>query len=212
MFKVKEKGLVTFHKPNSIISEQYRAIRTNIQFSSMDQEIKTLAITSPGVGDGKSTTATNLAVSMVQQGRKILLVDANLRKPTIHSIFKLPNTTGLTDALMEKVSWKEAIQQTAIERLEVLTSGTMAPHPAELLSSPGLEKWQTAVRAEYDMVIFDCCPVLDVSDARILAHQCDGVILVLSSGKTKSQKAVEAKRSLELVKSKLMGVIFNRKQ
>lgn len=211
MLKVKEKGLAVLRKPNSIIAEQYRAIRTNLQFSAMDQEIKTLAITSPGIGEGKSTTATNLAVSMAQQGRNVLLVDANLRQPMIHSTFHLPNTSGLADVLMKKADWKKSIQQTEIERLEVLTSGSSVPHPAELLSSPMMGEWEIEAQAEYDILIFDCPPVLDVTDGRIVAYQCDGVILVLCSGKTKSQKAVEAKKSLEFVRAKLVGVIFNRK-
>lgn len=211
MLELKEKGVITYHRPNSIISEQYREIRTNLKFAAMDQEIKTLAITSAESGVGKSVTAANLAISMAQRGDKVLLVDADLRKPTLHSVFKLTNQTGLTEILMEKATWGEAVQPSSVDGLEVMTTGTMVPNWMELYGSHIMEDWQALIRDEYDIVIFDCPPVLEVSVARVLAHRCDGVILVLKNGKTKREKAIEAKRSLEFARANVIGVILNQK-
>lgn len=211
VLKEKEKSLISFTRPESIISEQYRTIRTNLHFSSFDSKYHTVVITSPGYGEGKSTTVTNLAISMVQQGRRVLVIDADLRKPTLHRTFNIDNKTGLVNVLTGEIIFEESINRTEIQGLEIITSGSIPHNPAELLSSPVLDKSIKAAQEIYDIVFFDSSPVLEVTDGRILANKCEGTILVLENGKTKADKAVEAKRLLEFARAKCVGVILNNK-
>lgn len=205
------KELVAYSSPNSMVSEQYRTIRANLHFSDVEQRSHTLVITSPGKKEGKTTTVSNLAVSMAQNGDRVLLIDADLRKPSIHSFFQKDNEVGLTQVIHGRSSLQEAICSTDITGLDVLTSGSIPFNPAELLGSPNMQKVIEEAVFLYDVVLFDTSPVLDVTDARVLAHQCDGVILVLCQDKTEMQEAVEAKRLLELARVKLKGVVFNKK-
>ncbi|RSK28866.1 polysaccharide biosynthesis tyrosine autokinase [Bacillus sp. HMF5848] len=206
------RSLITHTNPKSPISEQYRTIRTNIQFSSVDQTIRSLMVTSSGQAEGKSTTVANLAVAFAQQGKKVLLVDADMRKPTVHYTFQLHNTTGLTNVLTRLAVLKDATQTTDVENLEVLSSGPIPPNPAELLGSKAMEDFLVEAYAHYDLVLFDTPPVLAVTDAQILANQCSGTILVISSGKTETEAAVKAKELLVAAKGKLLGVVLNQKK
>ena len=135
LINTKKRNLITYTNPDSIISEQYRTIRTNIHFLNRDKKSNILLVTSPGNWEGKSTTASNIAVSMAQQKEKILLIDGNLRNPSIHSIFKTSNATGLTDVLMGKATFEEAVYSSNIESLDILTSGAIPFNPVELLAS-----------------------------------------------------------------------------
>ncbi|KMY51899.1 CpsD/CapB family tyrosine-protein kinase [Peribacillus loiseleuriae] len=209
--KEKERGLISYTSPDSSISEQYRTIRTNIQFSSIDYKYRTLIITSPGYREGKSTTVTNLAISMVQQGEKVLVVDADLRMPTLHTMFDIENTSGLANVLTGETTFEEAVKRTEIERLAVLTSGPVPFNPADLLSSSALDKLIGIAQELYTVILFDTPPVLELTDARILANKCEGTILVVCNGKTKAEEIVEAKRLLELARAKCVGVILNKK-
>lgn len=202
---------MTYSNPDSMISDQFRAIRTNIKFITEKKKNRLFIITSPSGGEGKSTTTANLAVSMAQQKEKILLIDANLRDPIIHDIFKIPNHLGLTGILTGKVSLDNAIQPTEIGNLEVLTSGAALFNPAELLGSEQMTSLLKTVADMYDIVLIDSPPILDSTEARILANQCDGVILVVNRGKTELEKLVESRRVLELAHSKLVGAIMNEK-
>lgn len=210
--KKKELGLVSHISPNSIISEQYRTIRTNIYFSSVDHKYKTLLITSPGYKEGKSTTVTNLAISMVQQGEKVLVIDADLRNPTLHATFNIDNTTGLTTALIGETSLGETVNSTEIEGLDIMTSGPIPSNPAELLSSTTFDQVIESVKGRYTVILFDSPPVLELTDARILANKCEGTILVVGSGKTQLEEAIETKRLLGLARANCIGVILNKKR
>jgi len=207
-----KRKLIAKLNPKSPVSEQYRTIRTNIQFSSIDEEIRTLMVTSSGPGEGKSTTVANLAIVFAQQGKKILLVDADMRKPTVHYTFGMTNTLGLTNVLTRQASVKEVAKSSGIEQLDVMTSGPIPPNPAELLGSKGMAHFLEEAKEEYDMVIFDTPPVLAVTDAQILSNKCDGTILVISSGKTEIEKAAKTKELLEAAKSKVLGVVINNKK
>ncbi|MEH7095608.1 CpsD/CapB family tyrosine-protein kinase [Neobacillus vireti] len=198
--------------PKSPISEQYRTIRTNIQFSSVDNEVKSLMVTSTGPGEGKSTTVANLAVVFAQQGKKVLLVDADLRKPTVHYTFNQTNTFGLTSVLTKQMSLEKAVADTDEKNLFVLTSGPIPPNPAELLSSKAMEQFYQDVLNLFDVVLFDTPPLLAVTDAQILANKCEGSILVVSSGKTEKDQVVKAKELLDSAQSKLLGVVLNNKK
>jgi len=205
----KKRNLITHSFPASKIAEEYRTIRTNVRIVTNEQKNHVLLITSPNSGEGKSTTAANLAVSMVQQKEKVLLIDANLRSPSAHFIFNLTNTTGLTDVLIGRTTFEEAVLHTEIGRLSVLTSGDIPNNPAELLSSRIMKDLLQKVARLYDLVLIDCSSVLEVADTKILAGQCDEVLLVFHKGKTTIEKAAEAKKVLEFAKAKIAGVIMN---
>lgn len=206
------RKLITALNPKSPISEQYRTIRTNIQFSSVDSEIRTILVTSSGPAEGKSLTVANLAVTFAQQGKKVLLVDADLRRPTVHHIFNQANTYGFTNVLTRQMSLECAVDLVGITNLSVLTSGPIPPNPAELLSSKSMEQFFVHANDQFDVVLFDTPPVVAVTDAQILANKCDGTILVVYSGKTERELAVKANELLQSAKGKLLGVVLNHKE
>jgi capsular exopolysaccharide synthesis family protein len=198
--------------PKSPVSEQFRTIRTNIQFSSIDQEVRTLMVTSPGPAEGKSTIAANMAVVFAQQGRRVLLVDADMRKPTMHYTFNQLNTYGLTSVLTRQMTLVKAVKETNEKDLFLLTSGPVPPNPAELLSSMAMERFFREAEEQFDMIVFDTPPLMAVTDAQILANKCDGTVLIVSSGKTDKDQLIKAKDLLDSVQSKLLGVILNNKK
>jgi capsular exopolysaccharide synthesis family protein len=205
---MKKRHLVTYTQPESLISEQFREIRTNMKFIN-NSENKIFLITSPKNGEGKSTTISNLAVSIANQKEKTLIIDANLRDPLIHSIFKIPNEIGLTNVLTGNATLEEAIYKTEITRLEVLTSGSTAFNPAELLETKRMKELLKSLAASYDIVLIDAPSVLKSTETRVLANQCDGVVLVVNRGKTEIEKAIETKKVLELAQAKIVGAILN---
>lgn len=208
----KRRSLIAHLKPKSPIAEQYRTIRTNIQYSSLDKDLQTIVITSTGPGEGKSTTAANLAVVLAQQGKNVLLVDADLRKPTAHYTFGKSNLQGLTNVLTKQDEFSSLIQETEVGNLFLLASGPIPPNPAELLDSSGMDELISEAKEQFDIVIYDTPPVLAVTDAQVLANKCDGVVLVVASGKTEKEGALKAKELLMNAKAKLLGVVLNRKE
>nr|WP_204956053.1 CpsD/CapB family tyrosine-protein kinase [Metabacillus crassostreae] len=198
--------------PKSPIAEQFRTIRTNIQFSSIDKELQTIIVTSSGPGEGKSTTTANLAVVFAQQGKRVLLMDADMRKPTVHYTFRIENHKGLSNVLTRQATLGEAVNVTSQDNLWVLSSGPIPPNPSELLGSKGMIALLEQAKDEYDIVILDTPPVLAVTDAQILSNVADGVVLVVSSGKTEVDSAKKAKELLESAKAKIMGVVLNNKK
>ncbi|PAE25860.1 CpsD/CapB family tyrosine-protein kinase [Bacillus sp. 7894-2] len=207
-----KRKLISKNDPKSPISEQYRTIRTNIQFSSVDEEIRTIMITSSGPGEGKSTTTANLAVVFAQQGKKVLLVDADLRKPTVHYTFNVMNTSGLTSVLTNQMPLKEAVKAIDMKNLFILPSGPIPPNPSELLGSKAMDYFIKTVMDEFDIILFDTPPVLAVTDAQILSNKCQGTILVAGSGKAEKDQLLKTKELLEAAKGKLLGVVLNNKK
>lgn len=207
-----ERRLITLSDTRSPISEQYRTVRTNIQFSSVDSTIKTLMITSAGPSEGKSTTVANLAVVFAQQEKKVLLIDADMRKPTVHYTFQLHNHRGLTNVLTKQTSLLDAINKTDQENLVILTSGPIPPNPAELLASRSMDELLDEALKSFDIILFDTPPVLAVTDAPILANKCDGTILVVNSGRTEMEAALKAKELLMSANAKLLGTVLNQKK
>ncbi|TDQ38656.1 CpsD/CapB family tyrosine-protein kinase [Aureibacillus halotolerans] len=208
---IKQRSLITFRNPKSPVSEQYRTIRTNIEFSAVDANVQTIMVTSSGPEEGKSTTAANMAVVFAQQGKRVLLIDGDLRKPTVHYTFHLENSFGLTSVLTKQSTVEQAYVKSEIDSLDILPSGPVPPNPAELLGSQAMHILMSDLRKTYDIVIFDTPPVLAVTDAQVLANQCDGVVLVTASGKTEVEAAKKAKELLENARAKLLGVVLNQK-
>ncbi|MBX9987780.1 CpsD/CapB family tyrosine-protein kinase [Priestia aryabhattai] len=207
-----KRRLLAHNSPKDPVAEQYRTIRTNIQFSNVDQDIKTIVVTSSGAEEGKSTTTSNLATVYAQQGLNVLLIDADLRKPTGHYTFRLENHIGLTNVLTRQSTLAQAVQESEIPHLSVLTSGPIPPNPSELLASVQMAELLKEMKEQFDMIIFDTPPILAVADAQILANQVDGTILVVSSGKTEKDAALKSKELLSNAKGKLLGVVLNNRK
>ncbi|MCR8925023.1 CpsD/CapB family tyrosine-protein kinase [Priestia megaterium] len=208
---LKKQSLVTYSNPNSVISDQFRTIRANLHFLTKESTSKLFLITSPKEAEGKSTMAANLAVSMAQQKDKILLIDANLRKPVIHDIFNIQNTGGLTGVLENEVTFEEAVYQTRIDNLDILTSGAALSNFVELLGNKKMESLLTRFTDCYDAVLIDSPAVLAFPETRVLSTYCEGVVLILKRGKTEIEKIEEAKRVLDIAEARLVGVIVNEK-
>ncbi|WP_246625161.1 CpsD/CapB family tyrosine-protein kinase [Fictibacillus nanhaiensis] len=206
-----QRSLITHNNPKSPISEQYRTIRTNIQFAGVDKEFKTLMVTSAGPGEGKSTTAANLAVVLAQQGKSVLLIDGDLRKPTVHYTFKVSNIYGVTNVLTRQKTLNETVVSSKIPDLDVLPSGPVPPNPSELINSKSMNQLIEDAKSSYDYILFDTPPVMAVTDAQLLSNKVDGVILVVSSGKTQIEGAVKAKELLVHAKANLIGSVLNGK-
>ncbi|NGY80505.1 CpsD/CapB family tyrosine-protein kinase (plasmid) [Bacillus megaterium] len=202
-------GLIAHTNPKSSISEQYKLIRTNIEFASIDKQIKSIVVTSAAPADGKTTTAANLAVVLAQQGKQVLLVDADLRRPSLHYMFQLDNLEGLTSVLTEKVSLKKAISKTQVLNLNVLTSGPIPPNPSELLSSLKMETILREMNNIYDYILVDTPPVLAAADAQVASNSCDGILMVVASERTNKGEAVKATKLLRNTKASLLGVVLN---
>ncbi|MER2120666.1 MAG: CpsD/CapB family tyrosine-protein kinase [Solibacillus sp.] len=203
------RKLVTISGTKSYITEQFRTIRTNIKFSMPDEPLKTLLITSSTPGEGKSTNAANLGVVFAQEDKRVLIIDADMRKPTLHHTFKTFNKVGLSNILARRSALHDAVQETFIVGLDVITSGPVPPNPAELLSSQSLEALLQQVKNDYDIVIIDSPPLLSVTDAQILANKCDGTIMILNTGVVDKRAVKKAKALLEASHTKILGVVLN---
>lgn len=203
--------LITVKHPRSPIAEAYRVLRTNLRFSGIENPSGALLVTSAGPGEGKTTTAGNLAVAMAQAGKKVVLVDTDLRRPFVHNLFGLTNDIGLSNLFLDESSTIDAVMQpTAVEGLRVITSGQSPPNPAEVLDSKRMNEIIEALRARSDMVIFDSPPVLAVADASILGSRCSGAILVVDSGHSRTEAIRRGADTLRQTKVKLLGVVLNK--
>ena len=200
--------LVPHERPRTPISEAYRSLRTALLLSSTEQ-LKVLAVTSAEAGEGKTTTATNLAVVMAQLGRQVLLVDADLRKPRLHQVFRLSNRTGLVSCLTGGAD-AEVVQRTEVPNLWLIPSGPIPPNPSELLASDRMREWTRQLRGRFDTVIFDTPPVLAVTDATLVGVLADGVVLTLRTGKVTRDDARACRDRLRLADIRILGVVLNR--
>ncbi len=206
-----EDKLIAADHPKSPISEAYRVLRTNIQFSAIDQPMRTLLVTSPNPIEGKSTTLANLGVVMAQAGLSVIAVDSDLRRPVLHKFFKLPRKEGLTNALLQDEPAIDGyLQATEVDNLRVLASGPLPPNPSELLSSQKMRRLLENLTGQADVVLLDSPPMLVVTDAAVLANQVDGVLIVAEAGKTRRGMAQRAMENLGKVGANLVGAVLNR--
>ncbi|MCG0275498.1 MAG: CpsD/CapB family tyrosine-protein kinase [Thermosediminibacteraceae bacterium] len=196
--------------PKSVVSEAFRMLRTNLQFASVDRPLKKIMVTSSVPQEGKSTVIANLAICIASAGSKVLLVDADLRRPNIYKLFLLENYKGLSNLLAENLPKDAVVNKTKVENLHVITSGPVPPNPAEILGSARMKNFLDQVSSEYDMVLIDAPPVNSVADASILSSLVDGVILVVEAGSTEREAAIVAKQQLEKVNARILGVVLNK--
>ena len=204
--------LITVAHPKSPISEQFRTIRTNINFMAIDKPIKTLAMTSANMGEGKSTVTDNVAVVWAQTGQKVLLIDSDLRRPILHATFNKSNLHGLTTILTSgtnSVDLREIIQSSGVENLDILTSGPIPPNPAELLNSQRMKTLLDTVKGIYDMVIVDVPPMLEVTDTQILSRHLDAIVLIVKQGQTQKLAVKRTVELLNLAHANLLGYVMN---
>ena len=206
------KNLITIYDPKSPISEQYRTLRTNLEFTSLGTQLQTILVTSTSTGEGKSTTASNLAVVYSQLGKRVLLIDCDMRRPTLHQIFRLDTRQGLSNVLAKRSSIEAAVQTTQLEHLFVISAGVVPPNPSELLAAPSFLELLEDVKSRFDIVILDAPPVMQVADSRILAPLVDGSILVLSCETSERDEVIKAKDQLQMTGTKILGLVLNRRE
>ena len=203
--------LVAATKPLSPTAEAYRVLRTNLQFSNVDNPPRSVMMTSPGPGEGKSITLANLAVVVAQSGMKVILVDTDLRRPVQHKIFGLPNRHGFSDAILSpKKELVHHLQKTSVENLWLLSSGSLPPNPAELLASERMKELIAGLEAEADLVLFDSPPALVVTDAMVLGTRVDGVVVINDAGHTRTNEARMVVDEFKRVRVNLCGIVLNR--
>lgn len=202
--------LIVNENPKSPISEAFRTIRTNIQFTSIDDDIRIITATSAMAGEGKTTTISNLATAFAQTGKRVILVDADLRKPAVHKMFKLPNLRGLTNAIIHEQDMDELIFNTEVKNLFVLPAGPVPPNPSELLGSKSMKAVLENLSEKFDYIFIDAPPVAIVTDAAIIANVSHGVIIVSVSGKTDIKSIQYAKKLLSNVNANILGVVLNK--
>lgn len=204
-----KRHLVVQEQSHSSVAEAYRMFRTNILFSKIDGELKTILFTSSCPGEGKSVSAANTAIALAQSGKKVILLDCDLRKPVQHLMFgRVAN--GLTNVIFGELTVEHAIQETEQQNLFLVASGPLPPNPSDILGSSKMDMLLNNLKTKVDYLIIDSPPVLAVSDACILASKVDGIILVLGAGIVRAEMAQQTKESLERAKGRLLGVMINR--
>lgn len=201
--------IITHIDPKSPISEAYRNMRTNVYYTNIDREIQVVQITSSIQGEGKSVTAANYAVALAQSGKKVLIIDCDLRRPNIHKIFGLPNINGLTNALIRENKLEKCIKYTNVKDVFALVAGPIPPYPSEMIDSERMGEVITAVKSSFDMIIIDSPPVIPVTDALILANRVDGTIVVVSVGTTEKELFKRTIKELEKVGANILGTVAN---
>ena len=214
---MKGNDLIITKNPKSIFAESIRSIRTNIAFSSIANEVRIILNTSPEAGDGKSFITANLAIAYAQEGKKVLLIDADLRRGRQHDIFEVMNVTsgGYTNLMLnykDEIDFEKYIYPTSYENIDLLPTGPTPPNPVELLGSDNNKKLLKKLRKKYDIILLDCPPVIGLSDAVILSTLSDVNLVTVSAKKTRFENLERTKKLFEQANSKVDGVILNKTQ
>lgn len=203
-------NLIAHNDLKNPATEAYRVIRTSIQFAQAGKELKTLAFTSCTPNEGKSITVANLAVVLTQAGKSVLLLDCDMRNPTVHKNFGLSNKLGLSSCISMGTPLNAAVQATKVDNLYALTGGVIPPNPSELLGSERMRELLQEAREIYDYVLIDLPPVLPVTDACIVSRFVDGMILVIASAEVKVEMARDVKNQLVNAGANILGVVLNK--
>lgn len=207
---LEERMIITYTNPKSPTAEAYRVLRTNLQFVNIDKYIRSIVITSSQPKEGKSTVIANYAVTLAQSHRNVLLVDCDLRKPSLHKFFDTSHNSGLTNIIFEDIDYQDVIHHTNIENLDILASGPIPPNPAEVLGSNKMKTLLDKLKEAYDVILIDSPPIGLVTDSAILSTIVDGTIFVCEAGKTNVNTAKYAKSSLDKVNANILGVVLNK--
>ncbi|MBI3586882.1 MAG: polysaccharide biosynthesis tyrosine autokinase [Ignavibacteriales bacterium] len=201
--------LLSFINSLSPIAESYRRLRTGIQYVKADRPIQTILVTSPNPSEGKSTTVSNLAIIFAQMGKKVILLDTDLRKPSLHSKFGLERNPGLSELLFENAALEDVLRKTPIKGLEIICRGTVSPHLPEALGTQKMKDFIEQLKKQYDIILFDSPPVLAVTDSLVLSTLVDGVVVVVSSGNTRMDTLERGLELVENVGARFLGVVLN---
>ncbi|MEY8292040.1 CpsD/CapB family tyrosine-protein kinase [Carnobacteriaceae bacterium 52-44] len=209
--EAESSGMIVADNPFSIVSEQFRTIRTNIQFSMIDKQLQTLSITSATPSSGKTIIASNLAGAFAAEDTKVLLVDADMRKPSIHKIFGVKNLQGLTSILTDRnLRLSDVTRRSYVDNLDFITCGLIPPNPSELMGSKRMTELIDQMKENYDLVIFDNPPLLAVTDAQIMATKVDGTIVVVPKGEVTKDELDKAADLLDNVQANVLGTVLNK--
>ncbi|MCE5168925.1 CpsD/CapB family tyrosine-protein kinase [Paenibacillus profundus] len=207
--QMRKPAFITRDYPHSYVSEHYRQLRTNITQLLNEGRMKSIAVTSANQGEGKTTTVINLAISFAMGGKRTVIVDADLRRPSVHQVFNVGKSLGLSSLLNDTTALDQVLRETEIEHLWALPAGAIPDNPAELLSGQPMNECLQQLQSRFDVVLVDCPPVLPVVDSKIIANKCDGVVLVVLAGRTKVQAIKKVKQQFEIVKANLLGTVLN---
>ncbi len=208
--KSQKPGPVAQFNPRSLTTESYRTIRTNIQFAGVTKDVKVILTTSTVAGEGKTFTTSNLAVVAAQAGKRVLIIDSDIRKPQIHHTFHVSNLIGLSNFMIKENTFEECVIESQTPGLFLFPCGPIPPNPSEVLGSYAFANLITKCRKEFDMVLLDCPPIASVTDALILARIADGVVIVINSQRTSRTTIRKAIKSLQQIDARILGVILNR--
>jgi len=203
-------GVYVAKNPRSPVAEAFRSLRTNLEYSSVDNPVKTILVTSSGESEGKSTIAANLAIVEAQSGKAVVIVDADMRRPKVHLQFSKPNRMGLSDVVTGKLGIDDVLKTyDQVENLSIITCGTIPPNPAELLGSERMSQTLKDLKMRFDVIILDTPPMI-VSDAQILSSKVDGLVYVVIPGQTRAITAMRPLEELRRIESKVLGVVANK--
>lgn len=209
--EIERAGIIVADNPTSIASEQFRTIRTNIQFSMIDKAVKTISVTSAAPSSGKTTVASNLAGAFAAEDIQVLLVDTDMRKPSVHKVFKVQNHPGLTNLLTNRtLKLNDVVRNSYVNNLDYLTCGVIPPNPSELINSNRMSELIREMEAEYDLIIFDNPPLLAVTDAQIMATKVDGTLVVIPQGEVTKDELNQTAELLEKVNANILGSVMNK--
>ena len=195
-------------KPKSVAAEAYRSLRTNIQYSSFDKKYQTLVVTSANPGEGKTTVAGNLALALAQGESKVLLVDCDMRRPSIHKTFKISNTYGISDLLVGNKKL-ESVANKYNDNLSIVPAGKIPPNPAEMLASKAMTAFLEEMKNYFDYIVLDTPPLQAVTDAQVLSTKVDGSLIVVRAGVTKKDAVHNAVSIIKKVKGNIIGTVLN---
>ena len=202
--------IISIKNPKSPIAEAYRGIRTSIEFSNLDKDLQVITVTSSMQNEGKSTVLANLAVSFANLDKKVLIMEGDLRNPSVHRMFNISNIKGLTDILLQNKVFADCVHCTDVKNLHVLTCGAIPPNPSEMLSSKKIREFIKSLREYYDYIFIDAPPIGIVTDAGIISTYTDGCIFVVGAGDADIEMAKVSKERLEKVGANILGVVLNK--